>query len=147
MYIRGLVLLLFCLSFFHSSSCNVLHSLLNTSFSSPSLVQPRLSCPLPSLYFEIPSLAITHPGRLVLLSPMVSSLALPCLARHYMHGVGEPVGSMVYWVFCWGPGVPSWEKSPSWGGVGGAELEGVADTEHPKPMELRGHWDIVSSEG
>jgi hypothetical protein len=71
------------LSFFLSSSCNVLYSLLNTSFSSPSLVQPRLSCPLPGLCFEIPSLAVTRPSCPVLLSPTASSLAPPCLAHHY----------------------------------------------------------------
>jgi hypothetical protein len=75
-YIRGLVLPLFYLS----SSCNVLHSLLNTSFSSPSLVQPRLSCPLPSLCFETPSLAVTRPSPPVLLSPIAGSLAPPRLA-------------------------------------------------------------------
>jgi hypothetical protein len=39
------------------------------------------------------------------------------------------------------------EKIPSSGRAGGAELEGVADAERPKPMEVRGYWDIVSSEG
>jgi hypothetical protein len=43
--------------------------------------------------------------------------------------------------------VPEWEKSPVWGGLGGAELEGAADAEHPKPREVRGTWDIVPSEG
>jgi hypothetical protein len=45
--------------------------------------------------------------------------------------------------------VPSREKSPIWEGSGGAELKAAADAEHggPKPMAVRGHWDIVSSEG
>jgi hypothetical protein len=38
------------------------------------------------------------------------------------------------------------EKIPSWG-AGGAELEAAADAEHPKPISVRGRWDIVSSEG
>jgi hypothetical protein len=43
-------------------------------------------------------------------------------------------------------GVSSWEKSPTWGAVG-AELEGAADAEHAKPIEVRGTWDMVSPEG
>jgi hypothetical protein len=42
--------------------------------------------------------------------------------------------------------VPSWEKSPIWGGAG-AQLEGAADAEYPRPREVRGTWDIMSSEG
>jgi hypothetical protein len=42
--------------------------------------------------------------------------------------------------------VPSWEKSPIWGGAR-AELEVAADAEHPKPRQVRGTWDITSSEG
>jgi hypothetical protein len=42
--------------------------------------------------------------------------------------------------------MPLREKSPSWGGAGGAELEGAADAERPKPREVRGTWDIVPSE-
>jgi hypothetical protein len=38
-------------------------------------------------------------------------------------------------------------KESLFGGAGGAEQEGAADAEHPKPIEVRGHWDIVSSEG
>jgi hypothetical protein len=68
----------------------------------------------------------------------------------HLRGAGEPAGSMVCWVFCCELGVPSREKSPVWvGGAGGAELEVAADAERgcPKPMEVRGTWDIVPSEG
>jgi hypothetical protein len=45
--------------------------------------------------------------------------------------------------------VPVREKSPIWEGSGGAELEAAVDAERggPKPMEVRGTWDIVSAEG
>jgi hypothetical protein len=38
------------------------------------------------------------------------------------------------------------EKISSWRGAG-AELEAAADAERPKPMEVRGRWDIVFPEG
>jgi hypothetical protein len=43
--------------------------------------------------------------------------------------------------------VPERKKVPSSGGSGGAELEAAADAARPKPMEVRGTWDIVPSEG
>jgi hypothetical protein len=39
------------------------------------------------------------------------------------------------------------EKIPSSGRAGGAELEGAADAERSKPMEVRGTWDMVFPEG